>query len=94
MIKDIRLYANFCLLFLLITSCKQGDKAPAKEPVEEKTEIVGTPVTLTSPQHGNMTDAVELNAVSAFLLKTFVKANANGYLQIANAQLGKFVTKG
>ncbi len=94
MIKDIRSYANFCLLFLLITSCKQGDKAPAKEPVEEKTEIVGTPVTLTSPQHGNMTDAVELNAVSAFLLKTFVKANANGYLQIVNAQLGKFVTKG
>jgi multidrug efflux pump subunit AcrA (membrane-fusion protein) len=35
-----------------------------------------------------------VNAVSSFLLKTFVKANANGYLQLVNAQLGKFVEKG
>ncbi len=94
MIKNIQSYSKYLLLFLLIASCKQQDKTAAKEPAEEKTEIIGTPVTLTSPQHGSMSDVVELNAVSAFLLKTFVKANANGYLQIANAQLGKFVSKG
>ncbi len=70
---------------------------PAKkdaEPKEEKTEATGTPVTITSPEKGSMTDVVELNAVSAFLLKSYVKANANGYLQIVNAQLGKYVNKG
>ena len=96
MMTSIRSFTTYCLLLLLIASCKQADKqeAAAKEPAEEKTEIIGTPVTLTSPQHGAMSDAVEINAVSSFLLKTFVKANANGYLQTANAQLGKFVTKG
>ena len=94
--KKIQSYIPFFLLLALFAACKQQDKqeaAPAKE-ADEKVEITGTPVTLTSPQVGNMNDAVELNAVSSFLLKTFVKANANGYLQIANAQMGKFVTKG
>ncbi len=79
-----------CMLF----ACKQ--KAVEKEPatVEEKTEATGTPVTVTSAEHGTMTDAVELNAVSSFLLKTYVKASANGYLQLVNAEMGRFVTKG
>ncbi|MFX8727484.1 hypothetical protein ABTM60_19440, partial [Acinetobacter baumannii] len=70
------------LLMFLFFACKQQDKAEAKpkEPADaEKTEITGTPVTLTAPVFGSMSDAVELNAVSSFLLKTFVKSNANGY---------------
>ena len=43
---------------------------------------------------GNMREEVELNAVSAFLLKTNVKSNTNGYLQLVNASLGKLVHKG
>lgn len=83
------------LFFIFIlAACKQ--KAAEKETivVEDKAEATGTPVTVTSVVHGTMTDAVELNAVSSFLLKTNVKSNANGYLQLVNAQLGKFVTKG
>jgi multidrug efflux pump subunit AcrA (membrane-fusion protein) len=85
-----------CVVFFMVVfaACKSDAAKKDAEPKEEKTEITGTPVTIVSPEKGSMTDAVELNAVSSFLLKTFVKANANGYLQIANAQLGRFVSKG
>lgn len=90
----IRPYIYCLLLLSFFLSCKQDRRESAtKDVADEKTEMTGTPVTLTSPQTGSMEDAVELNAVSSFLLKTYVKANANGYLQIANAQLGEFVVK-
>lgn len=60
----------------------------------EATESGATPVTLTSPEIGTMTDSVELNAVSSFLLKTTVKSNATGYLQQVKAEIGRFVTRG
>ena len=41
-----------------------------------------------------MSEAVELNAVSAFLLKSYVKSTSTGYLQEVNAALGKYVNKG
>lgn len=86
-------YIAGILLATALFACKQKEEAN-KESAPEKNEMAGTPVTLTSPHMGTMTDAVELNAVSAFLLKSFVKANANGYLEISNAQIGKFVHKG
>ena len=81
------LFAVVCLC----QSCKE-DTATAGEsdlPVETV-----TPVTITSPGFGNMSDTIEINAVSSFLLKTNVKATANGYLEISYAELGKYVTKG
>ncbi len=53
-----------------------------------------TPVTITHPTITNMKETVELNAISSYLLKTYSKANANGYLQTSNVHLGQFVTKG
>ncbi len=53
-----------------------------------------TPVTITHPARDNMSETVEVNAVSSFLLKTYVKSNANGYLQSANIRIGEFVKKG
>lgn len=85
-----------CLL-LAFASCKPDNaKKEAADPMaaEEKTAAGSTPVTLTSPVTGDMAETVELNAVSAFLLKSYVKSSANGYLQIVHASLGKFVTKG
>ena len=73
-----------------IIACKNNIKEEAAEP----SVVTGTPITLTSPVLGNMREEVELNAVSAFLLKTNVKSNTNGYLQIVNASLGKLVHKG
>ncbi len=77
----------------LIAACKA---APEKkeEKGEEKTETVTTPVTITSPVNGNLSETVELNAVSAFLLKSYVKSSSTGYLQEVNATLGKYVNKG
>ena len=41
-----------------------------------------------------MAESVELNAISSFMLKSFVKSSSNGYLQQVDAALGKFVIKG
>ena len=85
-----------CLL-LALASCKSDPaKKEGAEPAaaEEKTEAGSTPITLTSPVTGDMEETVELNAVSAFLLKSYVKSSANGYLQLVDASLGKFVSKG
>ena len=78
------------IAFSSIIACKNNVKEDAAEP----TTVTGTPITLTSPTLGNMREEVELNAVSTFLLKTNVKSNTNGYLQIVNASLGKLVHKG
>jgi len=81
----------FFALALLFQSCKQNTSADDEE--EQPAEVV-TPVTITNPVTGNMSETVELNAVSSFLLKTSVKATTNGYLETVNLQLGKYVSKG
>jgi multidrug efflux pump subunit AcrA (membrane-fusion protein) len=63
-----------------------GDKA---EPADAR-----TPVTVTTISQESMNDYIELNAVSAFLQKSYVKANANGYLQSADVYPGKYVESG
>jgi len=90
----------------LLAGCRHADSAekddaPGKEASdkgaagnETPDKEAGTPVTITHPQVGNMNETVEVSAVSAFLLKSYVKASANGYLEAVNAQLGKYVTKG
>ena len=53
-----------------------------------------TPVTVTMVGNEALDDFIELNAVSAFLQKSYVKANANGYLQSADVYPGKYVDAG
>ena len=53
-----------------------------------------TPVTVTAVDRGGLDDYIELNAVSAFLQKSYVKAIANGYLESADVYPGKYVDKG
>ena len=67
-------------------AAKGGDKADS---VEE-----GTPVTVTTISNTPFNDSIELNAVSTFLQKSYVKANANGYLQSADVYPGKYVAIG
>ncbi len=83
----------FLLIFLayIIQSCKSNTDN-ANEDISPENAI--TPVTITYPGHSNINEIVELNATSAFTLKTFVKANAIGYLETSNIQLGQYVTKG
>ena len=86
----------FILLLAAISlfSCKQ--KAATNEDDKKDSTAVaeGTPVTVTHATIGAMGETVELTAVSAFLVKTYVKANANGYLYAVNTQMGRYVQKG
>lgn len=78
------------LLLITLASCHSNTPAPAGE--EEP--AAGTPVSIAYPETGTMSDSVELNATATFLLKTYVKAVANGYLQVSGIRLGQHVTRG
>ena len=86
-------------------SATSKDSAGATEKKAAKAEITAdnpaadsvdarTPVTVTSINRDALDDYIELNAVSAFLQKSYVKANANGYLQSADVYPGKYVAAG
>lgn len=80
------------LLSCIIQSCKNNNADAGDKDVSA--EDVATPVTITHPTHGDISETVELNATSAFLLKIFVKSNAVGYLQTSGIKVGDFVSKG
>ncbi len=87
--KYLTIYVFF--VCAVICACKQ--KA-ASDDDSGGTDNVVTPVTITHPSTGNMNETVQIDAVSSFLLKTYAKANANGYLQAVNVHLGQFVNRG
>src|SRR6476469_3687665 len=89
--KKYSVVISMFLLLIILASCNSNAADASDE--EENVETV-TPVTITHPTTANMQETVEINAVAAYLLKTFAKANAVGYLQTANVHLGQFVTKG
>ena len=76
-----------------VCSCKTKSDA-GEDDVAIEQQDVQTPVTITNPAIGNMNETIEINAVSAFLLKSYVKANTTGYLQTVNVYPGAYVTKG
>ena len=78
------------MFLVVLASCKHA----AKEEEDAAPSDAVTPVTITHPEVGRLDETVEVNAMSAFLLKSYVKANAAGYLVSVNAELGKYVHKG
>ena len=68
---------------------EKADDAASSDSVDAR-----TPVTVTTVSGDALDDFIELNAVSAFLQKSYVKANANGYLQSADVYPGKYVDAG
>jgi hypothetical protein len=76
-------------LLLAATSCK-----PASENVSTGDPEGLTPVTVTHVTIGRITDEHTLRATSAFLLKTYVKSDLNGYIRKVNIQLGKKIAQG
>ncbi len=79
--------------FILTCSACHSTSKPDAVAEDSAVETV-TPVTITGISIQPLQDMVELNATSSFLLKTTVKATANGYLREVNAQLGKYVSRG
>ena len=82
-----------CIISFLAFGCK-NQPAIKEDAVDKPQDLKGTPVTITTVLNGSMNETVELNAVSAFLIKNYVKANTNGYLMAVNTQIGKYVQKG
>lgn len=80
---------TYLLVLAVITSCRSKETSTGIESAETK-----TPVTITSISNEPMEEYVELNAISSFLQKWVVRANATGYLQSANVQLNKYVGAG
>lgn len=78
------------IFFIFFIACKDA------KPKDEATDSTDarTPVTVAAVDQGGLDDFIELNAVSAFLQKSYVKAIANGYLETADVYPGKFVDKG
>jgi len=75
-------------------TAKVADAADSKGADAADSAGTGTPVTVTTVSNSPLNDSIELNAVSAFLQKSYVKANSNGYLQSNNAYPGKYVEAG
>src|SRR5580692_8143380 len=71
-----------------------GAKSDSAKSEAADSADTGTPVTVTTVTNAPFNDSIELNAVSAFLQKSYVKANANGYLQTADVYPGKYVEAG
>jgi multidrug efflux pump subunit AcrA (membrane-fusion protein) len=87
--SNIKVRYQFVFILLVLTCCK--NQKPEQEEASVTTE---TPVTVTGVHKEPLEEYIELNAVSTFLLKNFVKANANGYLQSAQIVPGQFVKTG
>jgi multidrug efflux pump subunit AcrA (membrane-fusion protein) len=79
----------YIFLFSILTTACHSKKV--EEAVAEEQETT-TPVTITSISTEPMAEYIELNATSTFLQKAYVKASANGYITLVNAQVGKMVS--
>jgi multidrug efflux pump subunit AcrA (membrane-fusion protein) len=74
---------------LLLISCSH-----AKETSSEPENEGFTPVTVTHPVTGELSETITLNAYSRFLLKTSIKSDINGYIQKVMVQPGQRVRLG
>lgn len=86
-----QLFKKFYLVLfvcLSLTACNHEDHA-----VEEEIDPI-TPVQVVSIADSALTEEIEVTAVSAYLEKSFVKANINGYVLTANATTGQQVSNG
>jgi multidrug efflux pump subunit AcrA (membrane-fusion protein) len=80
------------LVTLIIILCAGCSSKTTDTAVTREQE--GTPVSITVVNKGPLSETIELNATSSFLLKTPVKSIANGYLQNVRIKQGDFVNKG
>ena len=87
--KNLKLIYGFLAILITLSSCHRS----APETTEDTPSPV-TPVQVTHVADSSLSEFVELSAVSAYLEKSFVKANINGYIEKTNAQTGQEVGSG
>jgi biotin carboxyl carrier protein len=83
------LYVLKITCILLLVSCRHTGET-SSEAVREGL----TPVTVTHPVIGDLSEEITLNATSRFLLKSSVKSDINGYLQKVQIHLGQKISRG
>lgn len=64
------------------------------QPEEMQETMVQTPVTVTTISTDTLSDFVELNAISTYLLNSYIKSPAVGYVQKATVKTGELVKAG
>ncbi|MEP6512589.1 MAG: efflux RND transporter periplasmic adaptor subunit [Parafilimonas sp.] len=97
-ISNTRSHRSFKTIFIyiflasaLFFSCKGS---ASDTTTEENTQETVTPVTVTTPTIETLSDSIELNATSAMLQKSYIKANIIGYVRAVNTQVNKYVSSG
>lgn len=90
MMNKFKIFISILFFSVTLFSCSDTNTATDDTTAED----VITPVTITNPTHGNVSETIELNATSSFMLRTFVKSNAIGYLQSSGIKIGDYVSKG
>lgn len=85
-------FITFFLATLILFSCK--GKSAATEADTATTAEVQTPVTVTTIGNEQLSEYVELNAMSSYLQSSFIKATANGYIKSSNVKPGQFIRAG
>lgn len=88
-LKLLRAGMGATLCLLLFQSCGHSG-----EPATEEAPQPVTPVQVTSVRDSSIADYVEIPAVSAYLQKSYVKANITGYVEKVNIQVGQQVGRG
>jgi multidrug efflux pump subunit AcrA (membrane-fusion protein) len=93
--KAMQAFPKYFLLLIAFAICFTACKNKQAEAPSEEEEITPhTPVTITSIDYGPMEESVELNATSAYLQRSYVKANLTGYIKSMNIHFGSFVNSG
>lgn len=92
MYKHNYIYPTLLLCAALILGSCSGSTSSAGD--EQSSVAAITPVTITHIETGPLSDTITLNAISTFQQKSYVKANAIGYIERVNVKPGQFVNKG
>lgn len=79
-----------CIIALVLAGCNDHD---ADDAPPDAAEMV-TPVTVTNIHTSSITDYVELNAMSVYQQRNFVKSNTTGYVEHVQVRPGQFIQKG
>jgi biotin carboxyl carrier protein len=85
---QIKILYSTVFSLLLLASCQSA------APVIDETIDPVTPVQVTAIADSSLSESIEVTAVSAYLEKSYVKANVNGYVQNSYVQTGKVVNSG
>lgn len=87
--KYLKLIYGSLAVTIIFSACSNSDPA-----VKADTPPPVIPVQITHVGDSSLAEYVELSATSAYLEKSFVKANINGYIEKANAQTGQKIGSG